>query len=172
MLLTYTVCFFGHRLIENFPTAERKVERLVKTLINEHGYVNFLIGREGEFDSIVSSAIVRAKREVFAANSSHTLVLPYLTSELKQNTEAFETYYDSIEICEASSAAHPKAAYQIRNRYMIDRSDLCVFYVEHKSGGAWQTMRYAERTGKPIVNLADGWPNSKMLEVQDNFMRN
>ena len=48
-----------------------------------------------------------------------------------------------------------KRAYQIRNRQMVDRSDLVVFYVEHNSGGAYQTMRYAQERGKQIVNLAE-----------------
>lgn len=36
-----------------------------------------------------------------------------------------------------------KAAHQSRNRNMVDRSDLVVFYVEHEYGGTWQTMKYA-----------------------------
>lgn len=48
---------------------------------------------------------------------------------------------------------HYKAAFQIRNRSMVDRSGLVVFYVNRKSGGAYQTMAYAERTGVPLINL-------------------
>ena len=38
---------------------------------------------------------------------------------------------------------------------MVDRSDLVVFYVEHNSGGAYQTMRYAQEKEKRIINLAE-----------------
>ena len=43
---------------------------------------------------------------------------------------------------------------QITNRSMVDRSDLVVCYVEHQSGGAFQTKAYAEKSGKAVINLA------------------
>ena len=79
--------------------------------------------------------------------------MPYLKADYINNQESYDSYYDSVEICEQSAHAHPKAAIQIRNRAMIDRSDLCVFYVSKKKGGAYQTFRYAETTGIPIINL-------------------
>lgn len=81
--------------------------------------------------------------------------MPYDKSAYRKNQENFERYYDTIEICEASCRAFPKAAMQIRNRVMIDRSDICVFYVQHSYGSAWKTMQYAQQTGKTIVNLAE-----------------
>ena len=87
------------------------------------------------------------------------MYLPYPCSALSQsrvhknNIESFEAYYDEIEICEASAAAHLKAAIQIRNRAMVDRSDLVVCCIEHNSGGAYQTVRYAEKQGKQIINV-------------------
>ena len=155
MLSVFTVCFFGHHHIENFCTAEERTEALVRNLIQKHEYVEFLVGRDGEYDQIVSSMIQRAKREVFSENSSHIWVLPYMKAELEKDVLAFETYYDSIEICEKSCVAHPKAAIQIRNRCMVDRSDLCVFFVENPSGGAWRTLQYAIRKNKNVINLSE-----------------
>lgn len=66
----------------------------------------------------------------------------------------FETYYDEIEICEKFAYAYPKGAIMIRNQFMVGRSDVCVFYVERESGGAWQTLRYAIRKHKTVINLA------------------
>lgn len=48
-----------------------------------------------------------------------------------------------------------KMPHQPRNRVMVDRSDLAVFYIQHESGGAWQTMKYAKMLGKPYINLDD-----------------
>jgi len=36
---------------------------------------------------------------------------------------------------------------------MVDRSDLVIFCVERNSGGAYQTMKYAMRQEKHIINL-------------------
>lgn len=42
-----------------------------------------------------------------------------------------------------------------RNREMVDRSDLVVFFVERQTGGAYQTLCYAEKCGKYNINLAN-----------------
>jgi hypothetical protein len=60
-----------------------------------------------------------------------------------------------VEISYAASMAHPKSAIQIRNREMVDRSDLVVFYIQRESGGAWQTMKYVKKQGKTYINLHD-----------------
>ena len=78
-----------------------------------------------------------------------------LSAEYEKNEEAFQEYYDEVEICQSSSAAHFKAAMQVRNREMVDRSDLVVCYIEHNSGGAFQTVQYAKKKNKEIVNLSD-----------------
>ena len=78
-----------------------------------------------------------------------------LTSEYRDNEKEYLDYYDEVEVCAESSEAHPKSAIQVRNRSMIDRADLVVCCIQHKSGGAYATIRYAEKQGKKIVNLAD-----------------
>ena len=148
-----TVSFFGHRRIENALEIENRLERLIRTLLREHEYIEFLVGRNGEFDQLVSSIIRRCKREYRSDNSAHIWVLPYLTAEFRDNEEAFHDYYDEIEVCEAAAVGHYKNAHQTRNRTMVDRSDLVVFCVQHESSGAWQTMKYAKKQGVPCVNL-------------------
>ena len=59
MFSVYTVCFFGHRQIDDFSLVEQKTEALIDRLLNEHEYVEFLVGRDGEFDQLVTSAILR-----------------------------------------------------------------------------------------------------------------
>lgn len=84
-----------------------------------------------------------------------TLVLPYMKAEYRDNEKEYLNYYDEVEVCEESSDAHPKAAIRIRNRNLVDRSDLIVCCIQRKSGGAYKTMQYAEKRGKCIINLAD-----------------
>ncbi|MGI5906833.1 MAG: hypothetical protein ACOX85_11395 [Candidatus Pararuminococcus gallinarum] len=120
--------------------------------------MEFLVGKEGDFDQLVSSTIKRLKRSIRADNSSLVWVLPYPTAQLRDDISSLEAYYDEIEICDCAAESYPKAAFQIRNQRMVDRSDLVVFYVEHKSGGAYQTMRYAQRQGKKTQNLAEKSP--------------
>ena len=151
----YTVSFFGHRVIEDPLRIEQRLERLIRKLLKGKEYVEFLVGRDGEFDQTVSSVIRRCKRTVRDDNSAHVWVLPYPTAEFRDNEESFREYYDEIEICGISADGHFKGAHQARNRAMVDRSHLVVFCIQHDSGGAWQTMKYAKKQGKPYININD-----------------
>ena len=150
----YTVSFFGHRVIEDPLRIEQRLEKLIRKFLTEKDYVEFLVGRDGEFDQLVSSAIHRCKRNIRDDNSAHVWVLPYPTADFRDNEDAYREYYDEIEICASSADGHFKGAHQIRNRAMVDRSDLVVFCIQHESGGAWQTMKYAKNRSVPYINLA------------------
>ena len=104
---------------------------------------------------LVASTVRRCKRAVRDDNSALVLVLPYATAEYRNNEQSFHAYYDEIEICSESAEKHFKSAHQIRNRTMVDRSDLVVFCVEHNSGGAYQTLQYAKKANANIINLPD-----------------
>ncbi len=149
-----TVCLFGHRIIEDYITVEAKLYELLRIITQrESREIEFLIGRNGDFDQITASVIRKLKKETGNENLFLTLVLPYETAELRNNTEAFESYYDSIEICEASADCNFKYAIVARNRDMVDRSDMVVVYVKNESGGAYQALKYAEKNQKRIINL-------------------
>ena len=155
MLEIYTVAFFGHRYIDNILMVEEHLEDHIRKLLQEHEYVDFLVGRNGDFDQCVSSSVLRVRKNHRDDNSSLILILPYPTSEYINNEQYFEEYYNEIEISSAAAKAHPKSAIQIRNREMVDRADLIICYIEHKKGGAWQTVEYAIKQGKTVINLAD-----------------
>lgn len=150
----YTVSLFGHRELSNSIEIEKQLYKIVRELICTKEYVEFLVGRNGDFDTLVSSVIRKVMRDNDYGNVAHILVLPYQTAEYLNNLDSFKEYYSEIEVCEQSAAAHFKAAIQIRNRVMIDRSDLVICYVEHKSGGAYKALRYSEKQGRTVVNLA------------------
>ena len=155
MVQIFTVSFFGHRYIDHFTAVEDRLEEWMVKLLREHDRVHFLVGRNGDFDQIVSSTIKKVKRRFHDDPCTQILVLPYPSAEFRNSQDAFAAYYDAIEICPESHAMHFKAAIQTRNRRMIDRSDLCVFYVERKSGGAFQSLQYAMKENKRVINIAD-----------------
>ena len=153
MLEIYSVAFFGHRYIDNPLKVEEQLEEQIRKLINEKEYVDFLVGRNGEFDQCVSSSVLRVRKKYRDDNSSLVLMLPFPTAEYINNQNYFENYYSDIEISYAASKAHPKSAIQIRNREMVDRADLVICYIEHKEGGAYKTVQYALMMGKTVINL-------------------
>ena len=154
VLEVFTVAFFGHRYIDNPFKVEELLEEQIIKFINEKEYVDFIVGRNGEFDQCVSSTVLRVRKNYRDDNNSLILMLPYPTAEYINNQNYFEDYYSDIEISYAASKAHPKSAIQIRNREMVDRADLIICYVEEKRGGAWQTIQYATTQEKIVINLA------------------
>lgn len=154
LLDIYTVAFFGHRFIDNPFLVENFLDEYLRKILTEHEYVDFLVGRNGDFDQLCSSAVLRTKKNYRDDNSSLILVLPYDTAHYRDNQDGYEDYYDDIEICFESARAHPKGAIQKRNRYMVDRADLIICYVDNESGGAYQTIQYAEKQNKEIINIA------------------
>ena len=49
-MTVYTVSFFGHRRIYDPIRIERQLEEIVRDLLLTKQYVEFLVGKDGEFD--------------------------------------------------------------------------------------------------------------------------
>lgn len=154
MLDIYTVSFFGHRELPNMFALEDKLMSILREIINTHEYVEFLVGRDGDFDQLCSSCVRRAIADYATGNASLILVLPYERADYRDNKESFEQYYDEVQICYEASMAYPKGAIFKRNKNMIDNSNLVVCAVEH-DGGAARAMKYVKMKRKKIINLYD-----------------
>ena len=125
----------------------------IRKLIKEKEYVEFLVGRNGDFDRCVTAAVLRVRKNYRDDNSSLVLMLPYATAEYLNNEEYFHRFYTDVEISYKASRAYPKSAIQIRNREMVDRADLIICYVDENQGGAYKTYQYAITKGKDIIKL-------------------
>ena len=154
MLDIYTVTFFGHRTLPNMFALEDKLMTILREIINIHEDVEFLVGRDGDFDQLVASTVKAAIREYASGNAFLILVLPYERAEYRDNKESFEEYYDEVQICYESSQAHPKGAIFERNKQMVDRADLVICAIDH-DGGAAKAVKYAEKQGKKVINLLE-----------------
>lgn len=149
----FTVSFFGHRVISDYADIEKRLEKIVRRILNENEYTEFLVGREGEFDILVSSVIRRVVKSCRYGNSSLILVMPYMKSEYRNNERSFHDYYDEIEVCQESEKVHFKSAITVRNMTMIKRSDLVICCIEHEYGGAYTAMKYAEKQSIEVINI-------------------
>ena len=151
----FTVAFFGHRYIEGMLWVEDTLQAQIENILREHAQVMFLVGRNGEFDQCAASSVRRAMRKFPDTMSELILVLPYMTSDFRNNEESFLRYYTSVYISPNAQKAHPKSAFSIRNREMVDRADMILCYITQKSGGAYNTLQYAKKCEKAIINVAE-----------------
>lgn len=53
------------------------------------------------------------------------------------------------------SDEYARGCMQKRNRYMVDRSSICICWLSSSSGGTFNTTVYAKKTGIEIVNLKE-----------------
>ena len=149
MLDTYRVSFIGHREIDNFRFIENQIEDVVKELIETKEYVEFYVGRNGEFDILVASVIKRAQRDFGTSNNSLILIIPYPIADM----DDMEKYYDEVWYPDELYGVHYKAAITKRNEWFVKNSDLLVAYVEREQGGAYECLKAAEKAKKLIMRV-------------------
>lgn len=150
---SYVVAFFGHRNITGMIEIENKLKKIIIEIIRTHDSVDFIVGRDGDFDIIAASVVKLVQRDYRADNNRLIWIMPYAKADFYHNKENYLNYYDEIEICEESAHTHPKGAIQKRNKNMVDRADLVICGVKENHGGAYQTIRYALKSGKRIENV-------------------
>ena len=146
----YRVSFIGHRQIDRFRFVEEHLDQIISELLNNKEYVEFYVGRNGDFDTMVASAVKRGQKAYGAANSSLILVLPYTVSDM----ELLEQFYDEIWLPEELYKVHYKSAITKRNEWLVKNSDLFVAYVVNDSGGAAYCLKQAQKEGVQIKNIA------------------
>ena len=74
------------------------------------------------------------------------VVLAYLPRERGEYEDLSDTMYPEIE-------GNPKFAIERRNRWMINRADYCLCYINHTWGGAYKFAMRAVRQGLAVRNL-------------------
>ncbi len=145
----YRVSLIGHRDIDDYRELELSLNRIITKLLKEKQFVEFQIGRNGEFDIFSTSCIKRVKKKSDADNCSMTLVLPYPIS----NMDCFEKYYDSILMPESLKDVHFKAAITKRNERLVNNSDLLIAYVRRDTVGAARCLKMAENAKLDIIKI-------------------
>ena len=139
------VTFCGHSSFKKSDEIERKILSFLEENISD-SYAQMYLGGYGAFDDFACECCKKYKAE--HPNVSLILVTPYI------NNSCVSTNYDFVIYPEIEKV--PKRfAITYRNRYMIDRSDFVIAYVEHLWGGAYQSYKYAKSKGKKILNLAN-----------------
>ena len=147
--MSINCCGFGHSNL--FCNITKELNEKVADLIEHSGVSVFLTGGMGDFDSAFSSAVRSAKHNHDEVKL--ILVKPYFSNELNTNKDYYESFYDDVIVPEELAGVHYKSAIQKRNRWMVDQSDFVLSGIYRDFGGAYQTIHYARRTGKTIIDL-------------------
>ena len=153
-MIEVTVCTFaGHREVYQANIPE-KLDAALAEIIKSDDHIVFLVGGMGGFDGMCSSSVRRAKKKYPDKKIILELVLPYLTHDLNNSKEYYETSYDDVVVPGELDGVHYKSAITKRNRWMVEQSDWLIAFVYRDFVGAYTTLRYAEKKGLHIINLA------------------
>ena len=142
-------CGFGHRVL--LMDVEKPLREVLERLVAERGVRVFYTGGMGEFDELFARTVRSMKRE--CPSLRLVLVAPYLTERLNLDKAFYEAQYDEILIPAELDGVHPKAAIGLRNRWIVDRSDIVIAALNRDFGGAAEAVRYAERIGKIVCKI-------------------
>ena len=143
-------CGFGHRIL--LMDVEKPLRETLEHLVEERGVRVFYTGGMGEFDELFVRTVRSMKRD--RPSLRLVLVAPYLTERLNMDKMFYESLYDEILIPAELDGVHPKAAIGMRNRWMVDRSDIVIAALHRDFGGAAEAVRYAEKRGKEVVRIS------------------
>ena len=145
----YSCCGFGHRVL--LMDVEKPLREALERLAVKQGVTVFYTGGMGEFDELFARTVRSMKRN--DPRLRLILVLPYLTRQAATEKAWYEGRYDEILIPAELEGVHPKAAIGLRNRWMVDCSDIVIAALYRDFGGAAEAVRYAEKRGKVVVRI-------------------
>lgn len=146
-------CFSGHSELYNTDTLYIQLIITVDKLIKNEDIKEFWVGNYGVFDKLSAKAITVLKSKY--PEISLNLVIPYLTSEIRENKKSYYKNYDNILIADIPLKTPKKAQIIKCNQYMIENSNFLICYVKNSWGGAVKTLEYAKKKKNiQVINLA------------------
>jgi len=156
MVKEKTCLFTGHRKL-----SKKKIEQIVKRLNEEvdqlisQGVTNFISGGGLGFDQITASMIITKKQQ--GADIRLIFALPCRNQDEKWTDRQKQLYRSLLN--EADEVHYVSEEYtpdcmKERNYYMVDNSAHCICVLLNPISGTGQAVRYAEKQGLQIINVA------------------
>lgn len=136
---------------------KNNLNNTVTELVN-NGCRCFYCGMAAGFDILAGEIAVELKKALPHLNIRVIAVVPFKGQENGWNCD-WKMRYNRLLSCADTvvyiSESYSKAAYHMRNRYLINNSDIVVTYFNGKQGGTAYTLNYAAKNGKKILNVAN-----------------
>lgn len=153
-----TCCFTGHRIL---PKAERQAlcVRLREEIsrMAKKGIDTFLAGGALGFDTLAAQTVLGLRGEELP-QLRLVLVLPCRDQERLWNERDQQLYHDLLRQADEviyTGDLYSRECMFVRNRYLVDHSSHCLCYLTRDRGGTAYTVRYAEKQGLEMINLAE-----------------
>jgi len=138
------ISFCGHSTFCKTAEIEEQLLAILQSQVGD-ATCEFYLDGYGSFDSFARECCRKFQKE--HPNASLVFVTPYLKIDKYQNGLYDNSVYPPIE------DKPLKFAIVYRNKWMVEKADLVISYVDCQSGGAYRTYQHAKRKKKQIINL-------------------
>lgn len=139
------ITFFGHSDFKENDEFEKIILDLLEKKIGDN-VAEIYLGGYGNFDAFAYKCCKKYKQN--HSNVSLVFVTPYL------NFENSNLMYDYVIYPEIEDKPL-RFAITYRNRYMVEKAEYIIFYLNREWGGAYQSYKYAKQKKKELLNLAE-----------------
>ena len=139
------ITFFGHSDFKENDEFEKIILDLLEKKIGDN-VAEIYLGGYGNFDAFAYKCCKKYKQN--HSNVSLVFVTPYL------NFENSNLMYDYVIYPEIEDKPL-RFAITYRNRYMVEKAEYIIFYLNREWGGAYQSYKYAKQKKKDLLNLAE-----------------
>lgn len=152
-----TCCFTGHHLLpaEEISEIEHCIEKQVQRLMEQKVFC-FAAGGAIGFDTIAAQVILKLKQ--IYPEVKLILVLPCRNQSAKWKLEDKNKYEEILSNADQiiyTSEHYWKGCMQKRNRYLVDMSTYCIFYLTKAAGGTSYTVRLAQKSGLTMLSATE-----------------
>ncbi|MBQ6825365.1 MAG: DUF1273 family protein [Clostridia bacterium] len=133
---------------------ENLVTEGILKLYNEDCRV-FYTGMAMGFDIICAETVLLLKR-LYNCEIKLICAIPFKEQPEKYDEHWRKRYFDILAQCDEKvilSDSYNKGCYQKRNEYMVDNSDYVMTWFDGKQGGTKNTVNYAIKQNKFVLNL-------------------
>jgi len=157
-LRLHRCCFTGHRP-DKMELGEKDIKPLLEKAIDDaiaDGYVTFITGMAMGTDIWAAEIVLERKKR---NNELHLIcALPHPNFESRRSmTEKmrFNKIIKKADLVKEINDDYFTGCYQVRNEWMVDRSNLVIAVFNGQKSGTKNTVDYGRRIGVRIMNVLD-----------------
>ena len=157
-LRMHRCCFTGHRP-DKMTLGEKEIKPMLEKAIDEaieDGYVTFITGMAMGVDIWAAEIVLERKKK----NDNMHLIgaLPHPGFETRRSLSEkmkFNKIIKKADMVKEINDHYFRACYQVRNEWMVDRSNLVIAVFNGQKSGTKNTVDYAIRKGVRVKNIIE-----------------
>ena len=148
-------CFTGHRVIspEHLIAVKARLNRQICRLTDK-GIYRFFAGGARGFDTLAAETVLALRKTV----PQIQLILALPCQDQSKGWHAsdkvrYEQILHQADEVHYLAESYDSGCMMRRNRFMVDNSSYCIFYLTHMRSGTYKTVKYAMEQGHDLYNI-------------------